>query len=110
VQDCVRSPRRSAGAAGEAGGDEGQRGEKVGSLPYVERWKKPSTRRSVGTGRNGDAWIGYFEIPWTGMLGRTVDAEEKACEESSNGDDDGVEAIRGWCCKHVKTANDKAGV
>lgn len=38
-----------------------------------------------------------------------VDAEEEACVENGNGAD-GVEAARGWCCKHVETANDKAGV
>lgn len=54
MQDCVRSPRPSAGAADEAGKD--GEGEKR-AAPYVERWRKP------GTGRNGNARVGYFEIP-----------------------------------------------
>lgn len=28
------------------------------------------TCRSAGAGRNGDARVGYFEIPWTGCRGR----------------------------------------
>lgn len=32
------------------------------------------TRRSAETGRNGDARVGYFEIPWAGCRGEEATA------------------------------------
>jgi len=66
VQDCVRSPRRSAGAADEA---EDGRGEKKGRF-VRGKVEETLTRRPIGIGRNGDARVGYFEIPWAGCRGR----------------------------------------
>jgi len=60
VQDCVRSPRPSAGAADEAGKDGGGRKKGRSVCGKVE---ETLTRRSAGTGRNGNARVGYFEIP-----------------------------------------------
>lgn len=67
MQDCVRSPRRSAGAADEAGEDGGGRKKGRSVRGKVE---ETLTRRPAGTGRNGDARVGYFEISWAGCRGR----------------------------------------
>lgn len=88
VQDCVCSPRRSAGAADEAG-DGG--GRKKGRSVRGGKVEETLTRRPAGTGRNGNARVGYFEIPWAGCRDRRrrlLDAEEEACEENGNGGDD----------------------
>lgn len=68
MQDCVRSPRRSAGAADEAG-DGGGRKKGRSARGKVE---ETLTRRSAGAGRNGDARVGYFEIPWAGCRERKL--------------------------------------
>lgn len=86
MQDCVRSPRRSAGAAADEAGGGIKKGRFVRG-----KVKETLTRRPAGTGRNGDARVGYFEIPWAECRGRRrrlLDAEEEACEENGNGGDD----------------------
>lgn len=98
VQDCIRSTRRSAGAADEAGRDGG--GRKKGRFVRMVKVEETLTRAVLpGPGRTRRAsWL------FRKSLGRmpkkeedekeeedeeatAVDAEE-ACEESGNGDDE----------------------
>lgn len=86
MQDCIRSPRRSAGAA-EAGAGGGRKKGRSARGKVEETL----TRRSAGAGRNGDARVGYFEIPWAGCRGRRRrlwTPKKKRAKRRSNGDDD----------------------
>lgn len=99
MQDCIRSTRRSAGAADEAGRDGG--GRKKGRFVRMVRMVKVEetltravlpglgrTRRASRLIRNSVGRMPKKEEEEEEEEATAVNAEEEAREESGNGDDD----------------------
>lgn len=60
MQDCVRSPRRSAGAAAAADDEAGDEGGRKKGRSVRRKVEETLTRRPAGTGRYGKSVISKF--------------------------------------------------